>query len=361
MSSNGEVVYGSLFVYAPNKIAPIVFAVLFGLSAAGHFYQCFRYRCFKLAGLQPFCAALFALGYALREVGAYNYSWQTDVEGKINTTNLIIYVLSQVFVFVAPPLLELANYHVLGRILHYIPYMAPISPGRVLSTFGLLMAIVETLNALGVALASNPAGSSQGAGSAMVVTALGMQLVVILVFILLAGIFHHRIARAKLETKPVRIMLYTLYCSMVLILVRSIYRLVEHMGNTEIQLDDLEGLRALTPILRYEWYFYVFEATIMFINSALWNVLNPGRFLPRSPRTYLTRDGVTELMDEQKDDRSLMAKVGAVVSFGCCFRRHENRHFEQLNDYEMSNRGSYRGSRSSHRASLIPRAPNASE
>lgn len=55
-----------------------------------------------MIGLHPFCAFLFALGYALREVGAYNYSWQTDVEGKVNTTNLIIYVLSQVFVFVAP-------------------------------------------------------------------------------------------------------------------------------------------------------------------------------------------------------------------------------------------------------------------
>lgn len=354
MSSNGEVVYGSLFVYAPNKVGPIVFAILYGLSAVGHFYQCFRHRCFKLAGLQPFCAALFALGYALREVGAYNYSWQTDIEGKINMTNLIIYVLSQVFIFVAPPLLELANYHTLGRLLHYVPYMAPISPGRVLSTFGLLMAIIETLNALGVALASNPAGASQGAGSAMVIAALGMQLVVILVFILLAGTFHHRIARAKLETKSLRTMLITLYSSMVLILIRSIYRLVEHMGNTEIDLDDLEALEALTPILRYEWYFYVFEATIMFLNSALWNVFHPGRFLPQNPQTYLARDGVTELVDEQKDERSLLAKIGAVVSFGCCFRRHENRHFEQLNEYEMSNRGSYR-------TSLIPHGRTGSE
>ncbi|KAL1858340.1 hypothetical protein Daus18300_009958 [Diaporthe australafricana] len=357
MSSSGYVVYGSLFVYAPNTVAPIVFAVLYGLSAIGHFYQCFRYHCFKMVGLHPFCAALFALGYALREVGAYNYSWQTDVEGKINTVNLIIYVLSQVFVYVAPPLLELANYHVLGRVLLYVPYMAPISPGRVLSTFGLLMAIVETLNALGVALASNPAGASQGTGSAMVIAALGMQLVVILVFVLLAGIFQHRIARAKLETKPVRLVLITLYCSMALILVRSIYRLVEHMGNSEIELDDLEALEALGPIMRYEWYFYVFEATVMFLNSALWNVFNPGRFLPRDPRTYLARDGVTELLDDQKDDRSLMAKVGAVVSFGCCFRHRENRHFEQLHDYELSNRGS----RSSHRMSLIQRRRNTSE
>ena len=33
-------VFGSLFVYAPNKIAPIVFAVLYGISAVGHLWQC---------------------------------------------------------------------------------------------------------------------------------------------------------------------------------------------------------------------------------------------------------------------------------------------------------------------------------
>jgi hypothetical protein len=222
------------------------------------------------------------------------------------------------------------------------------------------MAIIETLNALGVAFASNPAGGSQGAGSAMVIAALGMQLVVILVFVLLAGIFHRRITRAELETKAVRIVLITLYFSMALILIRSIYRLVEHLGNTEIDLGDIEALEALSPIMRYEWYFYVFEATVMFLNSALWNVFNPGRFLPRDPRTYLARDG-TELLDDRKDDRSLMAKIGAVVSFGCCFRHRENRHFEQLHDHEMSNRGSYRGFGSSHRESLIQRPPAASE
>ncbi|CAN8097071.1 unnamed protein product [Discula destructiva] len=267
MSSSG-VVYGSLFLYAPNKIAPIIFAFLYGLSAVGHLYQCIHYKAFKIVGLHPFCAFLFALGYVLREVGAYNYSWQTDVEGQVNVTNLIVCIISQVFIFVAPPLLELANYQVLGRVLLYIPYLAPISPSRVLSTFSLLIAIVETLNALGVALASNPAGASQGTGSAMVIAALGMQLVIILVFILLAGLFHRRIARAKLETKPIRMVLLGLYCSMVLILVRSIYRLVEHLDNTTIQLGDMASLEALSPVMRYEWYFYVFEAGVMFLNSA---------------------------------------------------------------------------------------------
>lgn len=246
------------------------------------------------------------------------------------------------------PLLELANYHVLGRVLLYIPYMAPISPGRVLSTFGLLMAIIETVNALGVSFATNPTGGNQGAGSAMIIAALGMQLVVIFVFALLGGIFHRRIYRARLEPKIVRIVLTTLYCSMALILVRSIYRLVEHLGNTEIDLSDIEALESLSPIMRYEWYFYVFEATMMLLNSVLWNVFNPGRFLPRNPHTYLARDGVTELLDNQKDERSIMAKIGAVVSFGCFLRHRENRHFEQLRDHELSKRGTYGGIRSTH-------------
>lgn len=64
--------------------------------------QISRYKAFKIIGLHPICATLFAVGYAMREVGSYNYSWQTDVVGKLNITNLIVYVVSQVLIFVAP-------------------------------------------------------------------------------------------------------------------------------------------------------------------------------------------------------------------------------------------------------------------
>lgn len=216
------------------------------------------------------------------------------------------------------------------------------------------MAIVEILNALGVALSSNPAGASQGMGSSMVIAALGMQLVIIIVFLLLAAVFHRRVVKAKMQKRALKTPLIVLYASMVLILIRCIYRLVEHLGNTVVDLDDMASLEALSPVLRYEWYFYVFEAAVMFLNSALWNVFNPGRYLPRNSRIYLARDGVTELEDDEKDDRPLVAKIGAIVSFGCLFRRGENRHFEQLHGYELSNRGSYRGS-SRGVSSLPPR------
>ncbi|KAH8689195.1 hypothetical protein BGW36DRAFT_365727 [Talaromyces proteolyticus] len=125
---NGQVVPGSIYVYAPNKIAPIVFTVLYALSACSHLWQCWRFKAWNIIGLHPFCAVLFTVGYALREVGAFNY-YQTS-------QTLIIYIMSQVFIYVGPPLLELANYHVLGRIFHYIPFLAPLAPSRVLGIFG---------------------------------------------------------------------------------------------------------------------------------------------------------------------------------------------------------------------------------
>ncbi|KAL2846157.1 hypothetical protein BJY01DRAFT_234659 [Aspergillus pseudoustus] len=319
--ANGEPVLWSLYVYAPNKIAPAVFAVLYGASTVGHIWQCYLYKCFHLLGLHPLCGALFTLGYALREYGSFNYLYEEE-----NTTVLITFVLSQVFIYICPPLLELANYHVLGRLFYYVPHQAPLPASRVLSIFGALMLIVETLNGIGVSLASNPSGkpTTQELGSHLTIAALSMQFAVIIIFVVLAGLFHFRCAKAGIRTHAVIVPLRTLYTSMVLILIRCIYRLIEHMGSTTVDIDNMEALRALTPVLRYEWFFYVFEATLMFLNSSLWNVWNPGRYLPRSYLVYLGRDGTTEIEGVAVvDERSFGQKVAAVATLGICFRREK--------------------------------------
>ncbi|XXG96869.1 hypothetical protein Hte_003160 [Hypoxylon texense] len=305
---DGQPVPGSLFVYAPNQGAPIFFAFAFAASA-----------CFKIIGLHPFCAVLFSAGYALREYAAFNYLYSKQ--------NLIVYILSQVFIFVCPPLLELANYHVLGRIFYYVPYFPPLPPGKVLSTFGGLMAVVEALNAIGVALSSNPSATqaSQELGSHLTIAALAIQFAIILSCGILAGIFHWRCGRAEIHSKVISTPLNTLYVSLALILIRCIYRFVEHMGNTAVDLDDFESLKTLSPILRYEWYFYIFEATLMLINSVLLNIWNPGRYLPRNYHVYLERDGVTEVEGEAKlDKRPLWAKIACLLTFGLLFRENKD-------------------------------------
>ncbi|QUC17467.1 uncharacterized protein UV8b_01708 [Ustilaginoidea virens] len=295
----GDPVLYSLFVYAPNQAAPIFFSLAFALSAAGHIWQCIRYKSFKLVGLHPFCAVLFTAGYALREYASKNYLY--------SDRNLIIFIVSQVLIYICPPLLELANYHVLGRVLRYVPHLAPLPPRAVLATFGSLMALVEALNAVGVSLSSNPSSDAdqQDLGGRLTVAALAIQLALIVIFAALAGLFHRRCARAGLLGGGVAATLAALYASMALILARCVYRLVEHAGSTAVDITDLESMRSLSPLLRYEAYFYVFEASLMLANSVLWNAWHPGRLLPGTAGVHLSPDGETEYTGAQEDGQRL--------------------------------------------------------
>lgn len=54
------------------------------------------YKAWKVIGLHPLCALLFTVGYALREYGAYHYLYED------NNTTLIIFVVSQVLIYVCP-------------------------------------------------------------------------------------------------------------------------------------------------------------------------------------------------------------------------------------------------------------------
>lgn len=186
------------------------------------------------------------------------------------------------------------------------------------------MAVIELLNSLGVSLSANPSSShsTQELGSRLTITAIAMQLAAIVTFILLATVFHRRCSARGLLVRAVSTPLITLYVSMSLIFVRCIYRLVEHLGATAVELDNLEALKKLSPILRYEVYLYIFEATLMLINSVMWNIWNPGRYLPKDYHVYLAQDGRTEVQgNDEPDDRSLLLKILSILTFGLLFRQ----------------------------------------
>lgn len=78
----------------------------------------------------------------------------------------------------------------------------------------------------------------------------------------------------------------------------------------------------------------------MLINSVLWNVWNPGRYLPRKHHVYLAPDGRGEIEGQDvEDERPLLKKAGAVLSFGLLWRRKEgNLSFEELHNYPVAER-----------------------
>lgn len=258
-----------------------------------------RDKSWRLLGLLPFCAVSFAIGYALRTYSAFD----AYIYSPSNPTNLIVFIMSQVFIYICPPLLELANYHILGRLLGYIPRLSPLRPHLVLRVFGSIMLIIETLNSLGVSLSANPSSkkTTQDLGKGITLAALTMQIAVIFSFAVLATSFHRRVVSSGLNVEPLIWTIWTLYSSMMLIFMRCIYRLVEHLGNTHIDLDDTVVLSKLSPILRYETYFYVFEAVLMLVNVVIWNLWNPGKTFARN--IYLCSDGFTEMVYEDTSER----------------------------------------------------------
>ncbi|PSN72316.1 RTA1 domain protein [Corynespora cassiicola Philippines] len=293
---DGRPVQGSLYFYAPNKISPACFAFAFAVSGLLHLWQCIRYKSFKVTGLHPFCCLLFTVGFALREYGAFDYD------------HLNVYLVSTILIYSAPPILELANYHVLGRILYYVPYFSPLHPGRTLTTFGAVSFVVEVMNGIGVSYIANPniPENLTDLGHILMKTSLIIQVVVITTFCIIAAIFHRKCTSAGLKSRKVQGPLWTMYASMALILVRTIYRIVEHFGASSIPTDppaDWDPM-SLSPIIRYEWYFYVFEAMLMLFNSVLWNIRHPRRYLPEDYHVYLAQDGKTELQGPGwKDDQ----------------------------------------------------------
>jgi hypothetical protein len=60
--------------------------------------------------------------------------------------------------------------------------------------------------------------------------------------------------------------LVTLYVSSALIGTRTIYRTVEYFATAAIpapQTGEVYDPMSISPVIRYEWFFYVFEVTLM--------------------------------------------------------------------------------------------------
>ncbi|GKT89965.1 RTA1 domain-containing protein [Colletotrichum tofieldiae] len=284
--TDGNYVDGSYFFYAPNKGAPFFFAIAFAASGILHFWQCYHYKFFRVTGLFTFCCLLFTVGFAVRIYGAWNYD------------NLDTFIVTVCLVYAAPPLLELANYHILGRVLYYVPYCSPLHPGRVLSTFAFFSAIVETLNGWGASYSANQSLSPRemATGHALIKASLLLQIFVVACFVVLAVTFHRRCAHAGVAgRRGVKGPLSTLYVSVTLILARTTFRIVEYFGVAEMRWGPGVDVAEIPPAIRYEWFFYVFEAGLMLANVVMFNVRHPRRYLPAKYTVYLAKDGVTEV------------------------------------------------------------------
>lgn len=206
------------------------------------------------------------------------------------------------------PVIELANFLILGRLFYFVPYFAPMHPARMLVTFASITGVVELATIAGIAYLTNRGlpDKSLMLGDSLTKASLVLQLLSISLYFLLAGIFHRCCRTGGIKAHSVIRPLATSYASMVLMLGRTIYRMVEHFGSPLLSKELEAQPLSLSPAVRYEWYFYVFDASLVLVAVAAWNIMHPGRLLPEDDRRYLAQDGMTVLKGPGwKDSRSL--------------------------------------------------------
>ena len=120
-------------------------------------------------------------------------------------------------------------------------------------------------------------------GQNVITAGLVIQVLFFGLFIIVAGIFNYRLRavpffRSKQISVPWQSYLFVLYGASFLIMVRSVFRIVEYvMGQDGFLLD-------------HEIFLYVFDAVLMFCAMVLFNVYHPSRIIHKGSLEHHARD-----------------------------------------------------------------------
>ncbi|KAJ5682665.1 hypothetical protein N7462_005830 [Penicillium macrosclerotiorum] len=263
--------HDNLYGYVPSLAAGILFIILFAATTIYHGVQLSKARCWYFI---PFViGGIFQIiGYICRVIARNNLS------------SVPIYALQSVLILLAPPLYAASVYMVLGRTVTYLA-AEPLSlvPVRWMTKIFVAGDVFSFfLQSAGGGLMASSKTSTRNLGSNVVIGGLVVQLLFFGFFVVVAAIFHARIARgptpkAQMDRDATRhlgwrrrnweTVLLGLYMVSALILIRSIFRLVEYKYG-------FDGY-----IMTHEAFMYVFDAMLMFFAMVIMNLYHPAEIL----------------------------------------------------------------------------------
>lgn len=247
------------YYYEPSLPAAIIFIVLFGIATFLHAFQMFKTRTWFMV---PFLiGGIFeTIGYIGRVLSA------SENPGPYS---LGPYIIQAVLLLVAPALFAASIYMELARIVHMVDADKHLFIRRSWLTKIFVIGDVFSflLQASGAGLLASGNVDTINTGKIIVVVGLFAQLIFFGLFVLAAAIFHFRCSKNRTALcfeRPWHKHLNGLYIVSILILVRSVVRVVEY----------LEGYSGY--IMTHEVFLYVFDAVPMFFAVISMNWIHPG-------------------------------------------------------------------------------------
>ncbi|KAJ0415768.1 RTA1 like protein [Aspergillus carlsbadensis] len=258
-----------LYRYTPNRAAAGLFVALFLLTTLYHAYQVWRQRAWYFVA--------FVIGGIFQIIG-----YICRIIAHDDKESIPIYSIQAILILLAPPLYAASIYMVLGRLITFLQAETlSVVPTRWMTKIFVTGDVIAFLmQAAGGGIMATGTIENYELGEDITVGGLAVQLAFFSVFMVTCGIFHRRIRQtpthevnilsARLREQKRRgweIVLVGLYAASVLILVRSIFRVVEYVQGNDGYL------------ISHEVYMYVFDAALMLFAMVVMNVCHPSAIL----------------------------------------------------------------------------------
>ncbi|KAI1371564.1 RTA1 like protein [Hypoxylon crocopeplum] len=263
--------------YQPSLPAAIIFIIFFAISSLIHATVLVRKRTWYFIPFLIGC--LFeTVGYVGRALSSPEYPNFTKIP----------YIIQSILLLLGPTLFAASIYMILGRLVVLLEAdsYSMIKP-RWLTGFFVLGDVLSFFaqGGGGGLLTQARSDADVRQGEYIIVGGLGIQILFFGFFIIVTFVFHRRISgkptrNALTLTTPWKKLLYVLYISSALIMVRSVYRVAEYVLGSDGEL------------LSKEAYLYCLDALPMLIVALAYNWFHPSRVVSRDA---LQRISVTSL------------------------------------------------------------------
>ncbi|KAH6981468.1 RTA1 like protein-domain-containing protein [Ilyonectria destructans] len=252
------------YAYDPSLAAAVIFTIIFTASALYHSWQVFRTKNWYFIPFVVGCLAE-AIGCIARAVGA-----QETPDWALGP-----YVIQAVLLLLGPTIYAASIYMVLGRMIRLLEAdkHSLIRPNWLTKFFliGDVLSIM-TQSAGGSMLAGAKTKEERDRGETIIIVGLVIQIIFFGLFMISTFIFHRRINRDPTSksltiTVPWRRLLVVLYATSLLILVRSVFRVIEYVMGHDGVLQSKEV------------FIYIFDILLMAGVAVIFNVFHPSQVL----------------------------------------------------------------------------------
>ncbi|CAM1505216.1 Fc.00g108530.m01.CDS01 [Cosmosporella sp. VM-42] len=269
-----------LYRYTPSLPAAIVAATIFALLVLAHTWRLHRARAYYFI--------VFTIGGLLETVGYCGRIW-----GHFDQVSVGGFVMQAIPILVAPALYAASIYMILGRLIQALGAehlsLIPIKWMTKIFVTGDVVSFLVQSGGGGI----QSAGTLKlyDLGEKIIIVGLFSQICIFGFFVVTSLLFHHRIARTPtIIAMGLQISwkrhLIVLYVTSGLILVRSIFRVVEY----------LQGNRGY--LISHEVFLYVFDAVLMAAVMGVFLVWYVGDLDSKRSRRYEAPDSSDGMLEE---------------------------------------------------------------